>query len=154
MARVKLKQQVLEEGIKRHQVILDDYRSRIKDILDNEGTVNAEEYDESVQAFNAGSSKEVNLLTEQLNVANQEMESLFKMQSYVNVIHHKAERGAVVVTDKGNFFISGSIKPFDVNGETYTCLSVNSPLFKIMEGKQAGETFTFRKTNYLIRDIF
>lgn len=154
MPRIKLKKLLLEEGIKRQQAVINDFQARIKDLLANESNVNEEEFDPSVQAFNAGTTKEVHLITEQLHVANTELEELFKMQSFANIMHHRAERGAIVLTNNGNFFISGSHRSFEVNGDEYIFLSVKSPMFHAMEGKKEGEGFDFRKTEYKIKEVF
>ncbi len=49
--------------------------------------------------------------------------------------------GAVVGFNKRSFVVVVSTTKFDVGGETYMGISVQSPIYKVIDGLQAGDTF-------------
>jgi len=62
--------------------------------------------------------------------------------------------GAVVVTDKKNFFVSVSIEQVEVNGVDFFGLSTKAPIFQVMRGKKSGENFDFNGILYEIKDVY
>jgi hypothetical protein len=62
--------------------------------------------------------------------------------------------GAIVVTNRGTFFVSASLEKFTVDGKVYTGISLSSPLYQAMHGKVKGDTISFRGTSYKIKDLF
>lgn len=95
-----------------------------------------------------------------------EMESLFKVQlanakmdySRLKNIDFSPKDcvcdGAFVQTNKFNFFIGFSTVPFDVEDTHIIGISHGSPIFKIMDGKKKGDTFSFHEINYNIENIY
>lgn len=61
--------------------------------------------------------------------------------------------GAVVVVDGRRFIVAVSTRRFEVGGETYMGISQESPIYKAMEGLQAGESFTFHGKDVEIEDV-
>ena len=154
MNRVDLKKKILKAARRKHELVINDFRQRIRDAMATDGGVNEEEYDNHQLSFNAGILSEVNLLNNELEFVNQELEELKKIENYSDTIHVRVEYGAVVRTDKSTFFVSTSIEQFEVAGNPILGLSVHSPLYQAMKGKRVGETFTYKKTSYTITEIF
>ncbi len=152
--KIALKNKMLEACIKKQQSVLNDFKARIKTLMENEGLGNEEEYDNSQLANIAQGIVEANALNDALDFANREMNQLLYLKSIHDDIHEKAEFGAVVVTDIATFFISTSIEQFDLDGETFIGLSIYSPLFLKMKGKRKGETFFYNGVTHQIDDIF
>jgi hypothetical protein len=65
-----------------------------------------------------------------------------------------AEFGAVVITDKSNFFIAISIGKITIDGELFYAISPNVPLYQSMKGLKKGDTFEFNKQKHRIIDIY
>ena len=151
---VELKKKMLDSSIKKHQTVIDDFQTNIKDLLASEGNINEEEFDLSQQEFNAETLQQVNRIADQLKFANDEMVTLYNMLPTIGTIHQDIQIGAAVVTDKDIFFVSASIERFEVDGLRVFGLSTESPLFKVMEGKRSGNTFTYGKEKYVIKDVF
>ena len=151
---VELKKKMLDSSIKKHQTVIDDFQTNIKDLLASEGNINEEEFDLSQQEFNAETLQQVNRIADQLKFANDEMVTLYNMLPTIGTIHQDIQIGATVVTDKDIFFVSASIERFEVDGLRVFGLSTESPLFKVMEGKRSGDTFTYGKETYVIKDVF
>ena len=68
-------------------------------------------------------------------------------------LNHDVSLGAIVETELQNYFIAVSLGELKVDGKSYFTISGKSPIYKAMEGKTAGETFTFRDKEYKILQI-
>jgi hypothetical protein len=69
-------------------------------------------------------------------------------------INARVEFGAVIMTQKSNFFISISTGKIKLDGVTYYAISPAVPLFKAMEGLKKGDTFEFNGQKQTITDLF
>ena len=61
--------------------------------------------------------------------------------------------GNVVYTDKINLVIGMAFQQFDFNDEKYVGMSVDAPLYKVLEGKKTGDQVVFNNVEYLIEEI-
>jgi hypothetical protein len=61
--------------------------------------------------------------------------------------------GTIVKTDSSVFFVSASLGQVTLDGETYLAISMQSPIFKTMAGKKAGEEFSFRDKKYNVLEV-
>ncbi len=61
--------------------------------------------------------------------------------------------GAVVLTDQRNFLVGVSVEEFDCDGLAYQGLSVQAPLFKVLEGHRKGDTVAYQGVSYTITDV-
>lgn len=148
------KTEILEAAIRQHETVIEDFREGIRQSLQNEGKINEEAYDPQTQAFNAEASEEVDHLSRQLEFANRELEELRRMRLESTKVHDTVQLGSVVKTDRETFFVSASIERFFVDSTPYFGLSLHSPLYQVMKGKKAGDTFAYGKTNYTITELF
>jgi len=149
-----LRRQLIDACMEKQQQLIDNFRDRIKTLTEAEGLGNEESYDNDVLAKNAEKVAEINTLNELLEFANSEMRILENLRETETIIRDIASPGAVVVTDRGIFFVSASLEHFRVNGDPYIGISTNSPLYRAMEGASKGDTFSFKGTEYRIRDVF
>jgi len=61
--------------------------------------------------------------------------------------------GAIVTFDGRHLVVAVSTARFQVDGETYMGISPESPIFKAMDGLQAGDSFTFQGKEIEIEDV-
>ncbi|WP_254684622.1 hypothetical protein SuNHUV7_24150 (plasmid) [Pseudoseohaeicola sp. NH-UV-7] len=61
--------------------------------------------------------------------------------------------GAVVAFNNRHFIVVASTKRFDCDGITYMGISTASPIYKAMEGLQAGDTFTHNGQTFTLQDV-
>ncbi len=61
--------------------------------------------------------------------------------------------GALVVTNKANFYISVSLGEFFFEGKRFYAISPESPMAKKMMGMVAGEEFVLNRIHQIIEDI-
>ncbi|HEY8510970.1 MAG TPA: hypothetical protein VIL31_03355 [Cyclobacteriaceae bacterium] len=143
--RALLKKQILEEGIRQHQSVIDDFAQSIKELLTGNGN-GQPAMEEAVQRANR--------IADQLDFARAEMTTLQDMQRSIETIHNEVQLGSVVVTDKDTFFVSVSIERFYVGNMKVFGLSAKTPLYRAMEGKKKGDTFSYGDIDYRIEDVF
>lgn len=145
---------MLQAGIQKQQLLIDDFKTRLKALTESEHLSNDAELDGTQSAQKAQMEAEINLLNDQLQFANEEMILLQGLQARTDTPCHQITLGAVVVTDSNTFFVSASLEAFQLNGETFIGISTHSPLYKTMMGKKKGESFNFQGTTYSIKDVF
>lgn len=92
------------------------------------------------------------MYTVQLQNTQNELEVLQQIpaHSLTSII----ESGAVVHTDKQNFFIAISQSKVTVNKKDYFSISTSAPIFQAMVGLKQGDSFTFRDRTYKIQEVF
>ncbi len=61
--------------------------------------------------------------------------------------------GALVETDKRNFFVSTGMGEIEVEGKKYFAVSPLVPLVKAMRGLKAGDDFVFNEIEYHITSV-
>lgn len=62
--------------------------------------------------------------------------------------------GAVVETDKFNFFISVPNNGIEFNEKRYVGMSTDAPIYQFLKGKKEGETVKFGKQEYTIKAVY
>lgn len=147
-----IKKIIVDAGLQKQNNLISDFRTRIKDAMSTEGNVNEESYDNHQQTFQAEVLAEVNLLSEELEFANQELLEMKKIDC--DYRHKQVEYGAVVQTDQKTFFVSASLEEFTADGKPYFGISIKSPIYQAMKGKKVGDRFTSHKKTYLIEAIY
>lgn len=152
--RDTLKRKLLEACINKQNALIEDFKSRISSLLSSEGLGNEEMYDNNELSQTSQKTSEVNSLNEALEFANQELKVLTWLTTQQTKQHKEVELGALVVTNHGSFFVSVSSEQIYVDGDLFTGISIQSPLFLAMLGKQKGERFSCNRTSYKIKDIF
>ncbi|MFL9833561.1 hypothetical protein [Chryseobacterium terrae] len=97
------------------------------------------------------------MLQQEINNLQIQLNEVLKQQDFLKTIlpkqSEKAEKGAVVKTEKGLFFISVSLGEIIFENQKMICISPESPLAKAMNGKQQNELFSLNNMNQKIVDI-
>lgn len=149
-----LRKKLLDACIAKQLFLIADFKERIKALTESEGIGNEESFDNQDVASNTVRVSEINTLNDLLQFANDELEILEKLKTTQDIDRDRVVPGAIVVTNHCTFFISASIEKFIVEGHVYIGISTNSPMFKKMEEKSKGDTFSFKGLRYRIKDIF
>lgn len=149
----ELRKKLIDACIAKQQLLINNFKDRIKTLTENEGLGNEESYGSEDTASNSAKAAEINALNNQLEFANRELELLESLRATQHVTRNRVALGAIVATNLHTFFVSASLENFEVNGRPYVGISTQSPIYQAMEGKSAGETFTFKGTRYEIRAI-
>jgi hypothetical protein len=89
----------------------------------------------------------------------------FEEQSHLHESHKKAiqaidfgpkckvERGALVKVNGRYFAVAVPSRLFSVEGIELLGISVDAPLFAVMEGLNSGDTFEFRGNSFVVDDV-
>ncbi|WP_146941571.1 hypothetical protein [Chryseobacterium hagamense] len=97
------------------------------------------------------------MLQQEINNLQVQLNEVLKQQNFLNTILpkscEKTEKGAVVTTEKGLFFISVSLGEIIVEGRKIICISPESPLAKAMNEKKEGELFSLNTISQKIMEI-
>ncbi len=65
----------------------------------------------------------------------------------------QVEFGSLVKTSQNNYFISSALGKIEVNNEIFYCISLASPIGKLLHTKKAGDQFSFQGKEILINNI-
>lgn len=91
------------------------------------------------------------MLQQEINNLQVQLNEVLKQQDFLKTIpvkiSDKAEKGAIVKTERGLFFISVSLGEITFENQKIICISPESPLAKAMNGKRKNETFSINNIN-------
>lgn len=99
------------------------------------------------------------MLQQEINNLQVQLNEVLKQQDFLKTSFDKlrmtkkfdkAEKGAIVKTEKGLFFISVSLGEINFDNQKIICISPESPLAKAMNGKQKDEGFSLNNMNQKI----
>ncbi|KFC21384.1 GreA/GreB family elongation factor [Epilithonimonas lactis] len=97
------------------------------------------------------------MLQQEINNLQVQLNEILKQKDFLKAVlpkpNDKAEKGAIVKTEKGLFFISVSLGEIKIDNEKIICISPESPLAKAMNGKQKGDTFSLNNMSQKIIEI-
>ena len=66
----------------------------------------------------------------------------------------KVEYGSMVITSENKYFISIGLGKIEIENDAVYCISLNSPIGKILNNKKAGEKVNFQEKSITITNIF
>jgi len=102
------------------------------------------------------------MLQQEINNLQVQLNEVLKQQDFLKTSFDKlrmtkkfdkAEKGAIVKTERGLFFISVSLGELSFEHQKIICISPESPLAKAMNGKQKGDVFSLNNMSQKIVDI-
>ena len=98
------------------------------------------------------------MLQQEINNLQVQLNEVLKQQDFLKTIlpksSDKAEKGAIVKTERGLFFISVSLGEITFENQKIICISPESPLAKAMNRKQKNEVFSINNINQKIENIW
>lgn len=129
---------------------VENFESRVNSL---KADVNAHEHSASqTEERTAGNLDLLRNYEKELTFSRNEMTHLQSLDP--SITHSKIEPGAVVLTDKLNFYISIPLDKIEIDGTTFIGISNRAPIYTAMENKLKGDTFKFNETEYAILDVF
>jgi len=98
------------------------------------------------------------MLQQEINNLQVQLNEVLKQQDFLKTIlpksSEKAEKGAIIKTERGLFLISVSFGEIIFENQKIICISPESPLAKAMNGKQENEVFSINNINQKIENIW
>ncbi len=119
----------------------------------------AKESSESDTKSSAGDKYETGREMMQQEIARNEQQllearKLLHAMSRIPLKEHTAPvPGALVITDKGNFYLSISAGQLELDGKNYFAISPSSPIAVRLSGLKPGDDFTFNQRTFTIEKI-
>ena len=141
---IKLINQKLSEKIQNFEKLIAETRATNNDTKSSMG----DKYETGREML----QQEINHLQVQLNEVLKQQDFLKTSFDKLRMTKKfdKAEKGAIVKTEKGLFFISVSLGEITFENQKIICISPESPLAKAMNGKQKGDVFSLNNMNQKI----
>lgn len=98
------------------------------------------------------------MLQQEINNLQIQLNEVLKQQDFLKTIpvksSYKAEKGAIVKTEKGLFYISVSSGEIFFENRKIIFISPESPLAKMMNGKRKNDSFSINNINHKIEELF
>lgn len=98
------------------------------------------------------------MLQQEINNLQIQLNEILKQKDFLKTIlpkpSDKAEKGAIIETDKGLFFISVSLGEIIYENKKIIAISPESPLAKAMHGKMKSEIFAINNLSQAIKNIW
>lgn len=146
---IKLINQKLSEKIQNFEKLIAETRASNNDTKSSMG----DKYETGREML----QQEINNLQVQLNEVLKQQDFLktsFESLRMTTKKFDKAEKGAIVKTEKGLFFISVSLGEITFENQKIICISPESPLAKAMNRKQKNQVFSINNINQKIENIW
>ncbi|MFT4970102.1 MAG: hypothetical protein ACI9O4_001854 [Chitinophagales bacterium] len=136
--------QYQEQVIQDFETLVARYKSAVD--ADDEDTQDIEDLSRQDVASEMMHSMELQLVQ-----AQHELNTLKTMDMRVT---ETVTQGSIVATENYKFFIAIANHGFKVGDDEYIGLAPDAPIYSLMRGKKAGDSFSFNKKDYTIKAIY
>lgn len=143
--------QKFQNKLKEQQLaIIADIQEKIETMgtmadIDESDTIDPEDFSHQTE------SGELKVLFEQkLRKAQADLDAINKIDFSEK---KSAETGAIVSTEKFNFFLGLAMVPFEFENKKIVGVSTESSIFPVIQGKKIGDTFAHSDNQYTIIEI-
>ncbi|MGA9212833.1 hypothetical protein [Kaistella sp.] len=123
---------------------------------------------ENFMEFTLEASREVKKTSKYDSIREEMQEEIYQMQKQMvslkdlqrnlaKISDHSSGRiqlGSIVFTNKARFYISVSLGEFFFEGDRFYAISEESPMAKMMFGKQVGDSFTLNNISQVIEQVW
>ncbi len=98
------------------------------------------------------------MMNTEINKLQNQLQSFKKLKEVLAVIENRkasttVQLGSIVKTSAANYFISIPVGEIMVEEEKFYAIGLNSPIGKLLLGKQEGEKFIFQQKEFSIKKI-
>ena len=146
----QLKHKLSEACIAAQEKIIFNAKEVIEEASEsaNENTDNEEE---AFDAYREQLQQRKDMYTTQLLTARNDLDYLRGINMGKK---EKIEEGAIVKTNLQTFFIIISLGKIIVEEQQFFAISTSAPIYSVMDGLKAGDSFHFRDRDYKILEIY
>ena len=98
------------------------------------------------------------MMNTEINKLQNQLQSFKKLKEVLAVIENRkasttVQLGSIVKTSAANYFISIPVGEIMVEEEKFYAIGLNSPIGKLLLGKEEGEQFIFQQKEFSIKKI-
>jgi transcription elongation GreA/GreB family factor len=151
MDKLELKRRISMKAFETFEATLEMHRATQQDMADD--TLDAEN-DANEMADDSNKLETLDDIEQLAEIMDAREDERLQLGKLIPVLHEEVTIGSVVITNERNFFTGGSVAPFEVDGVDYLGISPEAPIYKVLEGKKAGDTVEFREVMYEIKEVF
>lgn len=144
-----LKSSLLDACIEKQQQMVQTAREAVASI--QESALSERSSEEMTDSFTAQLQNEQSMYTRRVHEATGVLTILERVKGVKKGTG--VGFGSLVITDKMNFFVAASMGDFELDGKKFFIISTQTPIYEAMEGKEAGNSFSFRGQNYKIKEV-
>lgn len=144
-----LKNSLLDACIEKQQKMVQTAREAMTSI--QESALSERSNEEMTDSFTAQCQNEQSMYARRMHEATGVLTILERVKGVKKV--SGIGFGSLVITDKMNFFVAASMGDFDLDGNKYFIISTQTPIYEAMEGKETGDSFSFRGRTYKIKGV-
>ncbi len=141
---------ILEACIKKQEELIMSFESRVSEMKDDAFSKNHSS--SQTEDRKTGKIELLRNFEKELAFVRMEMDLLKSLNP--DKINSKVDLGAVVITDKMNFFIAVSSEKVEIDGETFFGISTKAPIYSVMLGLEKNDKFEFNSHAYIIEEIY
>ena len=150
--KLELKQKLLAECLRMQNTVVDTARQAM-----TEAHESALEYDEAaednmVDSYREEMQSKRDMFARQLEHAMEDLALLHKVPA--DREQDSALFGSVIITDQQKLIVCISLGQVKLNNDTFIAISVAAPLFKVLNGLKAGQSFPFRDKQVKILEVY
>lgn len=151
-----IKTKVNNAAIEHLEEIIAELRDEISTKLKGDGTTDEGGFAGNSGDYSAQASN--NFLSEQASIRRSEAEQYQQVVNRLKGYQFNKELKIVeflslVKTNRGWFFINQAVKPLKVDGTKYFMITPEAPIYEVLKGKKAGDSYSFRGIDYTIESI-
>lgn len=144
-----VKTSLLAACIEKQQLMMQTAQQAMRDM--QESALEGRSHEDMTDAFAAQCQNDVSMYAKRVHEANGILTVLERAKGIK--CGDGIGFGSLVITDRQNFYVAAGIGEFKLNEHDFFIISAQTPIFKIMEGKKAGEFFEFRGRKYKILEV-
>ena len=150
MTREEQRRQVIEACIAHQQHIADVAKEEMDSAQQqsNDYGANVDRYD----SYRTKMMRARDMYAQQLSNANAGLRALGELLAMPPA--DKADHGAIVVTNRGRYFLSIGLGKFMVGADAYYAISAQTPVYIALRGRQVGDTVVLGSAPQTITSIF
>lgn len=148
---LKEKRQVFQALLDRKQEEFDRLSNFQEEQLES---INADKKNQPKDLMESSTEKELR----EIRLENKTIDKLREQINYLEGFkslkrRNKVEQGSLVKTSEGNFLIAVPELNFKANGDSYSGISADSPLYEALEGHREGDKVEFNGMEFKIESV-
>jgi transcription elongation GreA/GreB family factor len=144
------KDQILQACLQKQEELVKSFKKRVSEMTKDAYTHNHSASQRENRS--TGKVEVLSTLKKELSFVQREMKYLTTLDP--EKVNTKVEPGAVVITNVLDFYISVSSEKVKIGSNIIYGISTKAPIYKAMRGLQKGDTFSFNKKEYTIKDVY
>lgn len=147
-----LRKDLVDACIAKQYFIVDDLEEKLNRLTN---AVSEKQHGDTEDDIDMSSkSAAISTMSDRLADACRELEALKLLKHNEDLQHDRVSPGAVVVTNHSTLFVSAGVNKVLVQGHYYVGVSTRSQIYRVMAGKTKGQSFSFKGTEYKIKQVF